>query len=109
MIEVGRCYVEHVFPKLFAPKAERKVLRLDVPGAPAVPATRHVWVPPAALLELPEGATALDAELVADPAPAAFGLMHSDSNQHVNSLVYPRLFEDAALRRLAVHGVPTAL
>jgi hypothetical protein len=31
----------------------------------------------------------------------AFGLDHTDSNQHVNSLVYPRLFAEAALRRLA--------
>jgi hypothetical protein len=29
---------------------------------------------------------------------------HTDSNQHVNSLVYPRLFEDAALRRFAALG-----
>ena len=37
-----------------------------------------------------------------------FGLGHTDSNQHVNSLVYPRFFEDAALRRLAALGLPTA-
>ena len=34
-----------------------------------------------------------------------FGLAHTDSNQHVNSIVYPRWFEDAAVRRLAQHGV----
>jgi acyl-CoA thioesterase FadM len=39
-----------------------------------------------------------------DPTPIAFGLAHTDSNQHVNSLVYPRLFEDAALRRFAALG-----
>jgi hypothetical protein len=26
--------------------------------------------------------------------------MHTDANQHVNSLVYPRVFEDAVVRRL---------
>ena len=35
--------------------------------------------------------------------------MHTDSNQHVNSLVYPRLFEEAALRRLAASGRSTAV
>ena len=38
------------------------------------------------------------------PRRSAFGLAHTDSNQHVNSLVYPRLFEDAALRRFAALG-----
>ncbi len=46
----------------------------------------------------------------ADPGsdPVAFGLDHTDGNQHVNSLVYPRLFAEAALRRLGArpqHGV----
>ena len=27
-------------------------------------------------------------------------MMHTDSNQHVNSLTYPRIFEEAALRRI---------
>jgi hypothetical protein len=31
---------------------------------------------------------------------------HTDSNQHVNSLVYPRLFAEAALRRLAERERP---
>jgi acyl-CoA thioesterase FadM len=30
--------------------------------------------------------------------------MHTDSNQHVNSLVYPRLFEEAVMRRLFALG-----
>jgi hypothetical protein len=33
-----------------------------------------------------------------------FGLTHTDNNQHVDSLVYPRRFEDAALRRLHERG-----
>jgi hypothetical protein len=27
-------------------------------------------------------------------------MMHTDSNQHVNSLVYPRIFEETAVRRI---------
>jgi hypothetical protein len=49
----------------------------------------------------PDGADLLDAEYHPDPVVTAFGLDHTDSNQHVNSLVYPRLFAEAALRRLA--------
>jgi acyl-CoA thioesterase FadM len=33
-----------------------------------------------------------------------FGLVHTDSNMHVNSLVYLRVFEEAALRRFATLG-----
>ena len=36
--------------------------------------------------------------------PLTFGLVHTDSNMHVNSLVYLRLFEEAALRRFAELG-----
>jgi hypothetical protein len=53
---------------------------------------------------LPEGAVALDASFSPDETPWTFGLIHSDLNQHVNSLVYARLFEEAALRRAARHG-----
>jgi hypothetical protein len=41
----------------------------------------------------------VDPGYVADAAPLAFGLTHTDANQHVNSLAYPQIFEDAALRR----------
>ena len=37
----------------------------------------------------------------AEPPSFTFGMMHTDSNQHVNSLVYPRVFEELAVRR---HG-----
>ena len=40
---------------------------------------------------LPEGAVPLDYCLRVHPTPIAFGLAHTDSNQHVNSLVYPHL------------------
>ncbi len=69
-----------------------------------VPDARGDWRPPEALLALPEGAVALDEAEVADESAAMFGLDHTDSNQHVNSLVYPRLFIEAALRRFHAHG-----
>ena len=50
-----------------------------------------------------------DPDFVLDPTPIAFGLDHTDPNQHVNSLVYPRLFIEAALRRLAAHRKSTRL
>ncbi|HEY2736341.1 MAG TPA: hotdog domain-containing protein, partial [Polyangiales bacterium] len=46
---------------------------------------------------------------VVDECPIQFGLTHTDANQHVNSLVYARLFEEAALRRLHALGEGTAL
>ncbi len=46
----------------------------------------------------------LEERMSVDATPIAFGLAHTDSNRHVNSLVYPRLFEDAAMRRFAALG-----
>jgi hypothetical protein len=107
-VRIGRVFSEHVFTRLFAPRAERKVTRFDLGPWPEVPPMRQEWRRPEAILELPDGG-ALDAELVPDELPIVFGLGHTDSNQHVNSLVYPRLFEEAALRRLAAHGRPTTV
>jgi len=105
-ISVGRVFAEHVMTRLFAPPAERKVLAL--PGA-ELPSTRYEWRDLPAVLSLPPGAQALDAELSPDPVEVVFGLTHTDSNQHVNSLVYPRLFQESMLRRLAAHGRSTML
>lgn len=106
----GRAYGEHVFTRLFAPPAQRRVTSLDRDGAPWIPGARTTWRPPEAVLTLPDGATPLDDALVVDDAPIRFGLAHTDPNQHVNSLVYPRLFEEAAVRRLAAaHGHTRAL
>ena len=58
------------------------------------------------MLELPAGASPLDDALLPDEAPLIFGLTHTDANQHVNSLVYIRLFVEAAQRRLATVGRP---
>lgn len=81
---VGRVYAEHVFTRPFAPAGERRVVALPS-GVPEPTGTLRRFVdvggdgPP-----LPD-------------VPIAFGAVHTDSNQHVNSLVYPRRFEDAAV------------
>ncbi len=104
-IHVGRVFAEHVFTRLFAPPDQRKVLSLNMD--PAVPPQRCEAIRPDAALVLPEGAEPLEHELTPDDAALVFGLTHTDSNQHVNSLIYPRLFEEAALRRLDKLGQPT--
>lgn len=109
LTRVGRLFTESVLTRPFAPPGERKVLALDVPGLPAVPTRRHPLAPLETMLALPEGAVPLEPDLCPDAAPNVFGLCHTDSNQHVNSLVYPRLFEEAALRRFASLGVPAPL
>jgi hypothetical protein len=108
-IRVGRVFAEHVFTRPFAEPGARKVLRFESPDLPAVPPERYAWRSPEALMGLPQEATPLDPEPTLDPISVAFGLDHTDANQHVNSLVYPRLFAEAALRRLAAHGRSTAV
>jgi hypothetical protein len=103
-VRVGRVFGEHVFTRPLAPRSERKVLAFDVPGVPPVPVDRYTRKTLVQNLAVPVTARALEPEYAADVAPWAFGLTHTDGNQHVNSLVYVRLFEDAALRRLAALG-----
>ena len=97
---VGRIYAEHVITRPFAPRDERKVTRLDVPGLPAVPEDEHPL----------EDVSALLAGHPLEPAPHehTFGMMHTDPNQHVNSLAYPRIFEEVALRHVAARGISPA-
>jgi hypothetical protein len=101
----GRAFAEHVFTRPFAAPAQRKVLALDLDGEGTfVPDAPYTFLPPESALTLPEGAEPLDEIQVRDPASVVFGLDHTDSNQHVNSLVYPRLLIEAALRRFAALG-----
>lgn len=93
LVLVGRAYAEHVITRPFANSAaERKVTRLDIEGIPPLPED-----------ELPyeEAASLIAGHVLEDDGERVFGLMHTDSNQHVNSLVYPRLFEETVVRRLA--------
>ncbi len=96
----GRVFAEHVLTRPFDPPETRRVAELDLPGFPRIPEARHEWQPPEGLLQLPEGAQWLDEAFTYDTAPIVFGSDQTDSNYHVNSLVYPRLFTDAILRRL---------
>ena len=92
-VAAGQIYAEHVLTRLFAPPEERRVTRLDLPGR--LPFPPAAWPARAfdAAIALPPGAVAL---AQAERA-VVFGGMHTDPNQHVNSLVYPRLFEEAVL------------
>ena len=100
----GRVVAEHVLTRPFAPPGERRVTSLDFPGAPKVTARRPASPAHEVVASVPEGATLLEAARSVDPLPVTFGLMHTDSNMHVNSLVYLRLFAEAALRRFAALG-----
>jgi hypothetical protein len=108
-IRIGRAFGEHVLTRPFGPAEERKVLSFDVAGQPDVPEATHTRVRVDQNVQLPEGATALDAAFTPDAAAWSFGLIHTDLNQHVNSLVYARMFEEAAVRRAALHGHNRAL
>ena len=101
-VPAGRYHAEHVFTRPFGALEERKVTRLDLPGLPGVPPERREWRPLERAAQLPPGAEALEPAGLESQA-FVFGLDHTDSNQHVNSLVYPRLFLEAALRRLSRH------
>jgi hypothetical protein len=82
-------------------------LSFESGGEHFVPPTKRDWRPPFATLDPWPDLRAIDSDYVVDPVPLTLGVMHTDSNQHVNSLVYPRLFEEAALRRFALLGRPT--
>ncbi len=105
----ARAFGRHVFTRPAAKAGEHRVLSLDEPDLPSLPPERLSWQAPEGLLTPPPGAELLDPAPQLDPVPVAFGLTHTDLNQHVNFLVYPRLLEDAALRALARRGERTAL
>ncbi len=105
----GQVFAEHVFTRPFDPPETRRVLELDVPGIPSIPPDRYDWQAPETLADLPLGGRWLDEAPTLDPAPIVFGTDHTDSNMHVNSLVYPRLFIDASLRKLWDQGKRMAL
>ena len=104
-VRAGRFYSEYVFTRPFAPPGERKVRRLESQGLTVVPFDRHEWRSLASVVSLPAVSERLDDGWIDEGVPVYFGLDHTDWNQHVNSLVYPGLFQEVALRRLAAHGV----
>lgn len=100
----GRVMAEHVLTRPFAAPGERRVTSLDFPGAPRVDATRPASPSYDLVASVPADATPLEPARSLDPVPIVFGLVHTDSNMHVNSLVYLRVFEEAALRRFTSLG-----
>ncbi|MSP23990.1 MAG: hypothetical protein EXR75_02275 [Myxococcales bacterium] len=106
-IVAGQVHAEHVFTRPFAAPAERRVRRFSVPGMEPVPPVRREWRRARDVFTLPDGAKPL--EPVSRDDAFVFGLDHTDSNRHVNSLIYPRLIREAALRRFATHGRSTRL
>jgi hypothetical protein len=108
---VGRIFAEHVFTRLFAPPSERKVLRLPSGLIHEIPPAVHVWRPTEQLIAPVDGERPVapsESRLTLDPFPLSFGVTHTDSNQHVNSLVYPQHFEEAVLRRASALGLSTS-
>lgn len=101
---VARAYGQHVFTKPAAPPGQHRVTQIDDPLLSGIAVTESSFREPRALLGLPPGAVALDPTPRPDAAPIVFGLCHTDGNQHVNFLSYPRLAEEAALRRFAELG-----
>src|SRR5258708_6235335 len=92
------------FPGPFRGPGDRRVTSFDFEGAPEVRDARPALPPFESIATLPEGALPLEPARRPDPTPAVFGVVHTDSNMHVNSLVYLRLFEEAALRRFVALG-----
>ena len=103
-VVAARAFGQHVFTKPAAARGEHRVVRLEGTDLPELPETEVEFFDPRSLLVLPPGATPLDSAPIIDGAPVVFGLVHTDGNQHVNFLVYPRLVEDALLRRLPELG-----
>lgn len=103
-VRVARAYGQHVFTRPAAPAGQHRVLGVDDPLFAGLPVQTAPYRDPRALLALPSGAVALEATPRFDVAPLVFGLCHTDGNQHVNFLSYPRLAEEAALRRFAELG-----
>jgi acyl-CoA thioesterase FadM len=102
----GRVLAEHVLTRPFAPPGQRRVEALDFQGAPDVSDTRPDPAPVDEACNLSGDATPLEPGMRAESASRTFGLLHTDSNKHVNSLTYLRIIEEAALRRFASLGRP---
>jgi hypothetical protein len=105
MTLAGQLFAEHVYTRPFGPPEQRRITRLEIDGMPEVPEARYPAPAPSTAGEAPEGAFWLD-DLHVDTTDYVFTLDQTDSNQHVNSLVYIRIFGDAVNRRLAAVGRP---
>jgi hypothetical protein len=103
LVLAGELFAEHTFTRVLAPPGQRAVRELDVDGYPRIPEEIYDAPPATSAQDAPANARWLD-EPSADDCQHVFTLDQSDSNQHVNSLVYVRVFLDAVNRRLAARG-----
>jgi hypothetical protein len=107
-VRIASIFAEHILTRPFAAENARRVRAQDwsstaPAGAPPITVSRPPLAPAESLLAVPSG-VALEPDVRPDAAPLTFGVVHTDSNQHVNSLAYLRIFEEAALRRFAALG-----
>lgn len=105
LVPAGTLFAEHTFTRPLAPPTQRRVLALEGDGYPEIPPTRYDAPPPETAQDAPPTATWLT-DLTPDPTPIVFTLDQTDSNQHVNSLVYIRVFLAAAQRAIAAANLP---
>jgi len=104
LVLAGQAFAEHTYTRPFGPPDQRRVTSFaGIPGVPEIPDARYHQPAPASAADAPDAAHWLD-ELTADPIDTVFMLDHTDANQHVNSLVYVRLYLDAVQRRLIASG-----
>jgi len=109
LVLAGQAFAEHTFTRPFGPPDQRKVTRLTgFEGFPDVPEARYHQLAPSSAGDAPDGASWIDA-LAPDPVDTMFTLDQTDANQHVNSLIYVRVFLAAMQRRLASGGHPARL
>ncbi len=102
----GTVFAEHTYTRPLAPPDKRRVTSLGgIEGLPDVPDAHYAAPVASTAGDAPPGAQWLD-ELMPDTTDYVFTLDQTDSNQHVNSLVYVRLFLEAVNRRLADRGEP---
>jgi hypothetical protein len=103
----GRLFARHTCTRPFAPADQRRVR--DMPELEAQGVTLHdvAASEPHKIATLLPSDAPLAPDLALDANVLQVGLRHTDSNQHVNSLVYIQAFEEACLRHLGGLGVST--
>ena len=104
----GSLFARHTCTRPFGPESERRVRDLPELEAQGVVLKDVPAFDPKNIAELLPGEAPLAPALTLDTNTLLMGLRHTDSNQHVNSLVYIQSFEEACLRHLAEAGVHTA-
>lgn len=100
LVVAARGYGQHVFTRPAAARGQHRVTSLTDPELEPILA-RTDLIEMRSVLRLPDGAEPLDPAPRFEPQPVVFGLCHTDGNQHVNFLTYPRMAEEAALRRFS--------